>query len=370
MLFGDHIRSNGSPLTYGESPFVFLDRVEGGLWQRTRELLTVWVEDYPQPDRTELVGRLRSKSPKDFGSAYWELLLFSLFRRCGFAVELHPVVPGSSRRPDFLIARDGQRTYVEARVLGEPAQFSKDASFNDYLRHELNTRVTSERYWIGFHVRRTGSEPPVKRLATALQSWLSTGPDIHGRWTWADEPSGTEIEFDVCHISARPRRGPFVGTSSLAYFFDDRADIRVALKDKAYAYGSSLDVPFVIALSLTDGFVKRRDVFQALFGDGADELQSQGNGFWQGTQGPRAQRVSGVLVGRSAQPWLLGRTDLELWTNPQATHLIKDFPDEIPVSGPTSGLLDERSHTSILPIFGLSADWQDEDPFAEWHTDH
>jgi hypothetical protein len=168
MLFGDQARSDGSPSGHGESSFAFLDRVDGELWARTRDLLNSWVADYPQPDRTELIGRFRSKDPKDFGSAYWELLLFSLFRRSGFTVEVHPTVPGSARKPDFLITRSGRQTFVEARVVGESTERIKDASYNEYLRHELNKRVTTDRYWIGFDVRQKGGEPPVKKLATAV----------------------------------------------------------------------------------------------------------------------------------------------------------------------------------------------------------
>jgi hypothetical protein len=78
-VFSDRTRLDASPSS-GESMYAFLDRVAGPFWDRIRQLIEDWVNDYCPDDQAEMVARLRTKSDIDFTASYWELLLGFLTR--------------------------------------------------------------------------------------------------------------------------------------------------------------------------------------------------------------------------------------------------------------------------------------------------
>lgn len=85
-VFSDRERVDTSPRGR-ESTFAFLDRVAGPFWDRVRQLLEDWVNDYSPAGRAELVGRMRRGSDLDFIGAYWELMCYYGLRALGFQVD-------------------------------------------------------------------------------------------------------------------------------------------------------------------------------------------------------------------------------------------------------------------------------------------
>jgi hypothetical protein len=69
--------------------------------------------------RIKLRGSLASrKDDESFESGFWELHLHEAYRRSGYAITIHPNVPGQSTHPDFLIDGHGSRFYLEALRVG------------------------------------------------------------------------------------------------------------------------------------------------------------------------------------------------------------------------------------------------------------
>ena len=126
MLFDDFERTNGNQSEDGEPLFTFLNRAAGSNWQSVRDLLSAWVSAYPAQDRAALISRFRRTDRRGFLGAFWELYLHELFRRLGFAIELHPSIDGVRHRPDFLLSKDDTCVYVEAVTKYEPQSFSAD----------------------------------------------------------------------------------------------------------------------------------------------------------------------------------------------------------------------------------------------------
>ena len=77
-----------------------------------RNTLEGWFLNYPEHEKKELKSRFK----KDFDSAFYELFLYELFSKLGYEITIHPDLPSSPKRPDFLICRDGLEIYVEAKV--------------------------------------------------------------------------------------------------------------------------------------------------------------------------------------------------------------------------------------------------------------
>ncbi|WP_158728434.1 MULTISPECIES: hypothetical protein [unclassified Flavobacterium] len=77
-----------------------------------RAILEDWFSKYPEIEKKELKIRFK----KDFDSAFFELFLYELFNKLGYEIVIHPELKDSNKRPDFLIMKDGNQTYVEAKV--------------------------------------------------------------------------------------------------------------------------------------------------------------------------------------------------------------------------------------------------------------
>ena len=97
--------------------------------------LESWYKDYRDPDG-DLRHRFRQDDAHQHDAAWWELYIYTLFRRLGYAVEVHPSVPRSSRRPDFLAVDAHDSVYVECAAAfdgGDSAQADGEAWLKDCI---------------------------------------------------------------------------------------------------------------------------------------------------------------------------------------------------------------------------------------------
>src|SRR4051812_45213903 len=121
-VFDELTRSDPSPRSENESSSRFLNRAHTPYWAAVRGLIEEWFSRLPDANQAEVSGRLRSTDDRQFHGAFWELYLHESLVRCGFEVDCHPELRGTSRRPDFLARRDGDAMYVEARVAYESSR--------------------------------------------------------------------------------------------------------------------------------------------------------------------------------------------------------------------------------------------------------
>lgn len=80
---------------------------------KVRDTLENWFYSYPKDEKKELKSRFK----KDFDSAFYELFLYQLFCKLGYNIIIHPDLPSSPRKPDFLISKGNLEIYVEAKVV-------------------------------------------------------------------------------------------------------------------------------------------------------------------------------------------------------------------------------------------------------------
>jgi len=117
-----------------ENPYNFYDRSAIPNFITVRDLMNKWFDEFPNGEKVELKQRFK----KNFYPTFYELFLFHLFKNLGFSIQIHPKVPNSTHRPDFLIKKGELEVYVEAKVdkdksHKEEAKARKEAEFYDQL---------------------------------------------------------------------------------------------------------------------------------------------------------------------------------------------------------------------------------------------
>jgi hypothetical protein len=335
---------------------------------------------------------LRSPLNRQFDAAFWELYLHECLFRLGYSVTLHPQMPGTTRRPDFLAVGESQRFIIEARaIVSSDADESADRRIR-VIYDALDT-IVSPNFFVWIDVQREGTTPPPTRgLRRKLESWLGTlDVDAVSATMAQQQDAGALPDFywqhDGWHISFRavPKsaqtRGR-EGSRPLGIFGGGKAEwtdganpLRKALREKGSAYGE-LDVPFVVALrggSLTDDDY---DLMNALYGTWQLQIMTAADGgvstrdtrardgFWVGPQGWRNSGVSAVLWANNIAPWTVANNVPTLWQHPDARHSI-DVPSIWRRAYPSEGQMQfELPSVPISELFGLPSTWPPGEPFA------
>lgn len=352
-LFDPIARVDPSPAGHAEDSFSFMNRVHQAFWARVREVLDSWFAEYPRDARPDTAARFRDADPRQHFAAWWELYLFTLYRRLGYAVQVHPTVPGSSGKPDLLVARADDELYIEAAVVNS-------GIVDDEGRHAAREAwiydAVNEAYDPNFHVQlefdRVGmGRPKPAEIVRPLQEWLSgLDPDtVAGALDAGNDIPELELSVRDWELvftplpikrEARGQPGRLLGIYPASTgFVNDKEAVRRTLARKRRGYGLP-DKPFVIALLCTSSFMSDEDIEQALMGsvsvqywvnDPSREARwvRQRDGFWMRGTRPRGTRVSGALVGKSLFPWNCTHELPRLWLNPWATlplHVTAPFP--------------------------------------------
>lgn len=381
-LFDQVNRADPSPAGHGEDSFSFMNRVDQPLWARVREVLDAWFAEYPRDAASDLEARFRDADPRQHFAAWWELYLFTLYRRLGYGVTVHPAVAGSSSQPDFLIARQGEELYVEAAIVNsgivddENRHGAREGWIYDLVNeaHDPNFHVQLEFDAVGME------RPKVAEIVRPLEKWLAgLDPDAVAEAMNADEEPPElclrvrdwELIFTPLPIKAEARGKPgrLLGIyPASGGFVNDKEMVRKTLQRKRRHYGRP-DKPLVFALLCMSSFMADEDIEQALLGslavqywvnDPTREARwiRQRDGFWMQGNRPRGTRVSAVLVGKTFFPWSCTRELPRLWLNPWAKHPLPTtgpFPtataDERPV------LTFEATDVEAFEILGLPEGW-------------
>ncbi len=136
----DDTEPTEAPWRYSESDFDLLRRADGPHWDRVRATLDEWYRRYPDPDG-DLRSRFREVDSRQHSAAWWELYIYTLFRSLGWTVEVHPSIPGSSRRPDFLATNEQSAVYIECVTAFDGPHTAK-ADAEAWLKDCINEAVS------------------------------------------------------------------------------------------------------------------------------------------------------------------------------------------------------------------------------------
>jgi hypothetical protein len=350
LLFDQFQREDTGPALYGESDFAYLNRSARTSVDRIRRNITEWFGRYPASERGPFRKRFRSPDDIDHRSVWFELFLHELITRLGARIEVHPAVPGTTRRPDFLIESPGAAScYLEATVasgLSREQRITRKVE-NRVYDHLNRVLIDSDFFLVVEVVGHPRKTPPVGELTRFIKSQMALlDPDVLARNLearggeagpkWRYDLEGWTVTFQPLPKSpasrGKPGVRPIVGWSEggPARPIDPRTPLRDAVMRKASRYGVP-DLPYVVAVNALDSFVDRTAIMEALVGaeqilyyqtpDGGTRgpIPTRArDGVWWGPHGPRATRVSAVLVAQAFNPWPSSWETIRLYHNPYA----------------------------------------------------
>lgn len=369
LVFDDKTRTNGSPPPYSVSTFEFLNETAGTAWEQPRALIQEWmnhIED--ENEYSDMVERFRSKDDAQFKGVYLELYLHEALRKAGYSVTLHPEVPGSNKRPDFLVSRGNTKFYLEAIVPAlshsERAQRKRENTVRDALN-----RISDKNFNIFLIDLKGGKEnPQAKKLRRKVEDWLShlDPEEIKETGVYPVE----EFSVDDWSITVEPwMKKPeskdthrIVASIIHSGFEKDYEDIYRGLKAKGSKY-KKLNAPYLIAIGIYT--FKDADHFhinKALY----DTYESLG-GYFGSLEEWKHQNVSGALIVDQLDPYHFHfNTQTTLWLHPDAKHsLTEDIKIPLTVVRKTEEGFIEEAGISGTEFFGLNEKWPEGERFPD-----
>lgn len=212
-----------------------------------RREVVAWLDGVPAPARKGLESRLQSDLDHPHLSARMELFLHNHFLSKPWPVSLEPEVPGSPNKPDFLVSPNGMEFYLEAKLI----QDAQEVSRQDQRLHQLADSIHSRLSRMVMLVPWSNLPPslPGRRIAREVEKQAAAFPDdqvvefqlsdVH-----LDQPFTLKITL---FPSAWDIGGGVGALSTGARKFFGSAAIRQALHEKACKYGE-LGLPYVICL--------------------------------------------------------------------------------------------------------------------------
>ena len=209
-------------------------------------------------------------------SVFFDWFLHDLFHKEEFKLELHPKLPGTQKKPDYLVKGNGVEFYLEATVAsGKPESERARENREDILINYLVDKIESPNPWwleIEELTWKTNNQPSNKKIKQYLENKVKAidpvrdtnkvyGVDRTDKITYEDE----NIKLVIYLLPKSKGSGiswgmgpsePFVGGSENS--------IIKAIEKKKLRYGE-LDKPYLICLNVTDERVDGSDIESALY---------------------------------------------------------------------------------------------------------
>jgi hypothetical protein len=378
-LFDDGIRTDLRPMAHAGDRYAYYNRSARPAVANIRALLDRWFLHYAATERPELAAKFRAA----FDAAFFELALHELLQRLGCAVEVHPSVAGTWKRPDYLATpSDGSEPFFLEAVLVTD-ESAEDAGHRR-VRHEVLDAINAffnPNFFFGIaKLAGKATSPPPRRALHQYLAALVRGldPDVvaadYERGGFDALPrarlehAGLVLEMYPVPKTTHARgdrsfRSVGVGPVEMAWL-DSGAAIRAAVKRKAGRYGT-LPHPFIIAVNgITQWGIKHDDVMAALFGPedvvyraGEPVFAHNGHGAFVHQGRPTNTRVSGVLVAMELHPSSLATAPLRLYHHPWASRPADGAIARLPQARLDDARLRFEDGEDGTTLFGVPSDW-------------
>lgn len=156
---------------YNTNPYEYYQKSSRSDVNEVRKVLESWFTEFPLEERKELKGRFK----KEFYTAFYELFLFKLFKNQGFAIQIHPKLKLSKKRPDFLIEKNGLKCFVEAKVCTDKskAQVGFEKKQNQLFDEINKIRIKGFLLQISELSFLTNKQPRTKELIRLVEKEVS-----------------------------------------------------------------------------------------------------------------------------------------------------------------------------------------------------
>ena len=341
-LFDDMERTDASLKQHNEPLFACLNRSARREVTEISNRLESWFERFPVEAQHDVRERFRGDDDHAHQGAVFELLMHELLIRLDCRVEVHPDIPGTGSRPDFLARHGDCRFYIETTVVDPKGSLSASRPLEEDVVAKIN-KLTSPHFYIWAEVAGELSSAlsrpqTIEPFAKLLKDH---DPDEVQRLIDGGGPNAApseKIEYGTWSLHGRLRPLPpekrgdgrprtLVIGPARSGMIDSSTPVQRAVQKKAGKYGR-LDAPLVVAVNARGPFFDKDGEMEALFGkeqvtffkDRPDlpvKLTRKADGVWiQGGYKPRYTRLAAVLIFRDIAPWNLCDAPNCLYVNP------------------------------------------------------
>jgi hypothetical protein len=370
--FDEIVRTRTDVPHQDEPQFAYLNTSAREEASRVRALVECWFEHYPAAHRDSLVSRFRSSIDDEHRSAFFELFLHEFFLRNGHSVEaIEPMIPGTTRKIDFLVKALGGSTFYLEAVLATGRSQAGVAALNR-LNQALRAVDTmpSPGHFLDLTVQGKPSAPvSINLLRARLKKWIDAlPPNSRPDAPFVYKEHGMELRLEAWPKS-KPKTGRSIGVRHFpVQQVTVNDDIKAAILKKASRYGT-LELPYMIAVNSFGIFHSEENAFDALLGtpcilsyqkaDGThvDEESRNTDGVWHAKDGPRRRGVSGVFHGAEITPWNFASRRARLIRNPWATLPLPAMALGVDEFRPHGDKFVQTEGGSLGSIFGLPSGW-------------
>lgn len=315
-LFDEKQRTLEGPAKYNADPYEYYNnsiRPEVG---RVREIMESWFQEYPYEEKTDLKSRFQAS----FDAAFFELFIYTIFTRLGYNLQIHPELPESLKRPDYLATKDGNEIYIEVKHLTTLTQLEQAAERKKNVVLDSIDRVDSSKFLLMLDeiTFKDGSQPSGKGIIKYFDNELSKidadeytklltehGFDGINPIVYDDDKITIKVKLLPKVLGLRGTKSRSIGTHPVKMLIGNDSDnIKSALQVKATKYGD-LNKPFIICINKQSVGLDIFEVNESLYGsltyswstdpENRDEkLTYDGTGLFGNRNNPRFTRLSGV----------------------------------------------------------------------------
>ena len=342
-LFDDKLRDYDGYSDHNEYAYDFLDRSSKKEFKKVRDLLNNWFSNFPDSEKAEIKSRIR----KDFDSTFYELFLYQLFHKLGFNIIVHPEVPKSKKRPDFLVTKNDLEIYVEAKVITgkSKAEASFERKRNEF--YDALNKLNFDRFLISLDTLnfKTNNQPSPKNFIKIIQSKIEklNADEISDSINSGVTTTLPKIEYEDDSIEATVRIIPLIKEAStekhkrpigmypMESFWGNGENLfKKAVNDKGKRYGE-LDKPFLVCINTIDfKTVVKSDVENSIWGSRAlswstnpenrdKKWMRKLDGIFLNSKGPRLKNISGIIFTR-VMPFKVKNADFSIFKHPFSTN--------------------------------------------------
>lgn len=379
-LFGNTIEYIDGPSSNNENSFNYYHKSNRVDMKIIRNTMEAWFSKYPEIEKNELKIRFK----KDFDSAFFELFLYELFKKLGYEIIIHPELKNSTKRPDFLIIKNGKQTYVEAKICFDK---SEDEMALENLQNEFYDQLNKVKIK-GFLLAIeevnfiTKKQPRVKELIAKIENEVAKlDPVLISR---SMKKHGFElcpkIEFENKDFNIIVKPIPLtesekdttsenpIGMFPSEFFWGGGEDsLRQSILKKSNRYGK-FEIPYVICINAlgkkTSGKTDIENLvwgsLQYTFSSNPNErngkLTRKNDGIFFNSGKAQLKNVSGLIFTKIF-PSNIPNAKYWMYKNPFANNNFNFEDIDLVYSFIEDGQLISAEGTNLDKIFEINKDW-------------
>ena len=270
MLFDERERLYIWHKTRKLSNFEFLDISAWDICVFLRPRLNHWGVDFEHD--ADFISKFKSRLPKQFYGAEFELLLHNMLKNKGWEIKRHPDL-GTSKRLDFkLNLPDATSVLLECTLAGNSFENTSDKTQKEIIE-EIIDELEYYPYYINVTYNKIStSNISKKRLVRFFDDKRKKSEGIENEQLLHMPDSFNEDGWELDFTMLRKPVDKPIQKRSLGYMVNRARSINTskplltALKDKKPSKYGEIEWPYVICVNTSDLFASDNAYYEALFG--------------------------------------------------------------------------------------------------------